>query len=175
MNSLHKGAGQRPRERLADRLHSSAIHLLRRLRLVDTETGLSGARLSALSVIVFRGPLRLGELASIEQVRPPTMSRMVGQLELDGLVHKEPDPEDGRAQLIHATDEGVRLMDRGRLRRIQELELGLGQLTDEQRSLLAKAVPLLERLAQPAPDIVADRAETTTSMPPTHITGAPRP
>ncbi|MDQ3996553.1 MAG: hypothetical protein M3303_05995, partial [Gemmatimonadota bacterium] len=66
---------------LADRLHSAAIHLLRRLRREDARTGLSGPRLSALSVVVFAGPLTLGELAAAEQVRPPTMTRLVRALE----------------------------------------------------------------------------------------------
>ncbi len=56
---------------VADRLHSAAIHLLRRLRRTDEATGLSPARLSALSVVVYAGPRTLGELAGIEQVRPP--------------------------------------------------------------------------------------------------------
>jgi hypothetical protein len=64
-------------EAIADRLHSAAIHLLRRLRREDATSGLSAPRLSALSVIVFGGPLTLGELANAEQVRPPTMTRLV--------------------------------------------------------------------------------------------------
>src|ERR687883_145288 len=78
--------------RLADRLHSAAIHLLRRLRREDARTGLSGPRLSALSVVVFAGPRTLGELAAAEQVRPPTMTRLVQALEREGLVARDPDP-----------------------------------------------------------------------------------
>ncbi|HJU65574.1 MAG TPA: MarR family transcriptional regulator, partial [Gemmatimonadaceae bacterium] len=86
----------REAERIADRVHSAAIHLLRRLRKEDTKTGLSAPRLSALSVVVFGGPLTLGALAAAEQVRPPTMTRLVTALEKRGLVTREPDPDDGR-------------------------------------------------------------------------------
>ena len=90
-------------ERTADRLHSAAIHLLRRLRREDAATGLSAPRLSALSVVVFGGPLTLGELASAEQVRPPTMTRLVSALEDAGLVDRETDAADGRLTRIRAT------------------------------------------------------------------------
>src|SRR5229473_2111765 len=77
----------------ADRLHSAAIHLLRRLRRQDDASGLTAPRLSALSVIVFSGPLTLGALATAEQVRPPTMTRLVAALEEAGLVVREPGAE----------------------------------------------------------------------------------
>src|SRR5947207_5638448 len=79
----------------ADKLHSAAIHLLRRLRVRDRESGVGPAQLSALSVLVFGGPRSLGELADAEQVRPPTMSRIVSGLERAGLVKREA-TEDGR-------------------------------------------------------------------------------
>src|ERR1700682_1727268 len=79
----------------ADRLHSAAIHLLRRLRVLDRESGVGPAQLSALSVLVFGGPRSLGELAEAEQVRPPTMSRIVAGLVRGGLV-KRRKTEDGR-------------------------------------------------------------------------------
>src|ERR671914_1928025 len=102
---------------LADRLHSAAIHLLRRLRRTDTKTGLSGPRLSALSVVVFGGPLTLGELAAAEQVKPPTMTRLVRALEARGLVSREPDERDGRVVRLRATAKGRTLMAEGRARR----------------------------------------------------------
>src|SRR5258707_14604829 len=73
----------------ADRLHSAAIHLLRRLRGGDPESGVGPAQLSALSVLVFGGPRSLGELADAEQVRPPTMSRIVAGLGRGGLVGRQ--------------------------------------------------------------------------------------
>ena len=80
---------------MADRLHSAAIHLLRRLRVEDEALGISAPRLSALSVLVFAGPRRVGELAEAEQVEPPTMTRLVDGMERDGYVARAPDPEDG--------------------------------------------------------------------------------
>src|SRR6476661_4228804 len=100
--------------RLADRLHAAAIHLLRSVRREDTATGLSGPRLSALSVIVFGGgPVTLGRLAAAEQVRPPTMTRLVNALEAEGLVTRHADPSDGRITYIKATAKGRALLEAG--------------------------------------------------------------
>ncbi|MBX6356637.1 MAG: MarR family transcriptional regulator, partial [Micromonosporaceae bacterium] len=66
-----------PQEELADRLHSAAVHLLRRLAAVDGRTGLSPARLSALSVVVYGGPLSMTALARAERVSAATMSSTV--------------------------------------------------------------------------------------------------
>src|SRR3954462_9456450 len=101
----------------AERLHSTAIHLLRRLRREDDASGLTAPRLSALSVIVFGGPLTLGALGAAEQVRPPQMTRLVAALEQAGLVTREPDPDDRRQVLLRATAEGRRLLEEGRARR----------------------------------------------------------
>src|SRR5437667_3390038 len=90
-------------EILADRLHSAAIHLLRRLRREDDASGLSAPRLSALSVVVFGGPLPIGALAAAEQVRVPTMSRVVASLESDGLVRRVLDDADRRVVRVEAT------------------------------------------------------------------------
>src|SRR3954468_16826704 len=95
---------------LANRLHSVAIHLLRRVRKEDVATALSPARLSALSVIGFAGPRTVGELAAAEQVSVPTMSRVVAALEQDGLVRREPDAHDGRTARLHATDRGMAIL-----------------------------------------------------------------
>ena len=100
----------------ADRLHSAAIHLLRRLRVLDDESGISGPRASVLSVVVFRGPLALGELARIEQVRPATISRMVKEMEHDGLLARDSDPADGRIALVRATPAGRALLKKARRR-----------------------------------------------------------
>src|SRR4051812_49977548 len=88
-----------PAAALADRLHSAAIHLLRHLRKEDDASGLSAPRLSALSVVVFGGPLSLGALARAEQVRPPTMTRIVTGLQRDGLVTRKGDLRDRRLTL----------------------------------------------------------------------------
>jgi len=131
-------------ERTADRLHSAAIHLLRRLRREDAQSGLSAPRLSALSVLVFGGPLTLGELANAEQVRPPTMTRLVTALEADGLVTREPDASDGRVTRIRATPNGRTLLLRGRARRVAALTAEVRALAPDEREVLDAAVTVLE-------------------------------
>jgi DNA-binding MarR family transcriptional regulator len=131
-------------EQLADRLHSAAIHLLRRLRREDTRTGLSAPRLSALSVVVFAGPLTLGELAAAEQVRPPTMTRLVTALEDEGLVVREPDAADGRLTRIRATARGRTLLFQGRARRVAALPAEVRALGPAERADLERAVTVLQ-------------------------------
>lgn len=133
---------------VADRLHSAAIHLLRWLRREDERSGLSAPRLSALSVVVFApAPITLGQLAAIEQVRPPTMTRLVAALEAEGLVVREADPDDGRVVRVRATARGRALLMAGRTRRVTALADALGALTVDDRTVLARAAELLERLA----------------------------
>ncbi len=134
---------------IADRLHSAAIHLLRRLRTEDDATGLTAPRLSALSVVVFGGPITLGELAAAEQVRPPTVSRLVRDLEADGLVRLRPDPADARVRLAEATNRGRRLLQEGRARRVSRLAKDLDALPRPDRETLARAVQILEALLLP--------------------------
>ena len=132
---------------IADRLHSAAIHLLRRLRREDGESGLSAPRLSALSVIVAAGPIPLGSLATAEQVRPPTMTRLVAALEADGLVTREVDAEDGRVARVRATARGRAVLAAGRARRVAALARELAALSPEERAALASAADVMERLA----------------------------
>jgi len=133
---------------LADRLHSAAIHLLRRLRREDDASGLPAPQLSAMSVIVFGGPMTLGALASAEQVRPPTITKLVALLEEQGLVERETDPADRRIVRVKATARGTRLLYEGRRRRVASLAESLAQLPAADRAALANAVPLLEKVAR---------------------------
>src|SRR5271170_6807597 len=113
----------------ADRLHSAAIHLLRRLRQQDVSSGVGPAQLSALSVLVFAGSKTLGELAAAEQVKPPTMSRIVAGLKRSRLAEITVDPHDARRKHIRATAKGTRLLQKARLRRIESLARHLSVLT----------------------------------------------
>lgn len=133
----------------ADRLHSAAIHLLRRVRRQDPHSGVSAARLSALSVIVFGGPMSIGDLARAEQVQMPTISRLVASLEHEGMVRREADPHDRRVSLIHATDAGHALLDAARQRRIHDLAAQLTALPDQDLTTLARAAEILEHLPSP--------------------------
>jgi DNA-binding MarR family transcriptional regulator len=129
---------------VADRLHSAAIHLLRTVRKVDEASGLSAARLSALSVLVFGGPSTIGELARAEQVSAPTVSRLVAGLERDGLVVREADARDGRAVRVRATTKGRRILQRGRERRVQTLAALINDLPPSDLELLGSAAASIE-------------------------------
>jgi DNA-binding MarR family transcriptional regulator len=129
---------------IADRLHSAAIHLLRRVRKQDAATGEGPARLSALSVLVFGGPMTLGQLAAAEQVKPPTMSRIVTGLEESRLAERLADSKDARRVRIRATPSGERLLHQGRRRRIEYLARHLDRLTQPELATLEEAVKLLE-------------------------------
>ena len=133
-------------EALADQLHSSAIHLLRQLRREDDASGLSAPRLSALSVVVFGGPLTLGQLAAAEQVKPPTMTRIVTGLEKDGLVQRIGDVRDGRLTRIRATDKGQMVLAAGRARRVEKLATAVKRLHPGELAELARGVQLLEAI-----------------------------
>lgn len=133
-----------PEFALADRLHSAAIHLLRRLRRQDPSSGISAPQLSALSVIVYGGPLTLGELATAEQVRPPTITRLVSTLEGEGLVVRERDPDDRRVVRVRATSRGAQVLKEGRQRRVASLAEQLGALDPGERGVLEQAAAILE-------------------------------
>lgn len=132
-------------ERAADRLHSAAIHLLRLLREEDAASGVSAARLSALSVVVFAGPVTLGQLAAAEQVRPPTISGIVTGLESEGLIRRRPDAHDRRVQWVHATAKGRRVLGRARRRRIEAFASRLRTLSAGDLDTLGRAAELIER------------------------------
>lgn len=140
-----RGRGTSGTDALADRWHSLAIRLLRRLRREDVQAGLTGPRLSALSVIVFAGPVTLGELASAEQVRPPTMTKIVRALEAEELVRREKDPADARIVRLRATPKGMSLLQEGRARRVRRLAEPLADLDNADRKTLAEALEILSR------------------------------
>jgi DNA-binding MarR family transcriptional regulator len=133
---------------IADRLHSAAIHLLRRVRKQDTATGEGPARLSALSVLVFGGPMTLGQLAAAEQVKPPTMSRIVTGLKKSGLVNIVPDPADTRRIQIYPTAKGTEILHEGRRRRVAALADQLETLQPRDKETLLQAADLIGRLSK---------------------------
>lgn len=132
--------------RAANALHSLSIHLLRRARKADRETGLSPERLSLLSVLAFAGPHSVSALADIEGVSRPAISRIVGALEDAGLTARERGLADGRNVIIRATAKGRRLVERGRRRRVELIEESLAALPLQELSVLTKAAAILARL-----------------------------
>jgi len=129
---------------VADCLHSAAIHLLRRLRVRDRASGVGPSQLSALSVLVFGGPKSLGELAEVEQVRPPTMSRVVAGLEAAGLVRRKV-TEDKRRLRLEATAKGTKIMHEGQRRRVESLARALASLSKREVQQLAESSDLLQQ------------------------------
>jgi DNA-binding MarR family transcriptional regulator len=140
---VQDGAQTQQLDQLADRLHSAAIHLLRRVRKQDEVSGVGPAQLSALSVLVFGGPSTLGGLAAAEMVRPPTMSRIVAGLTRSGLAESVKDENDARRLRIRATAKGTRLLQKGRERRIRYLAEHLGDLSPEELRKLEEAVEII--------------------------------
>ncbi|MGD0736425.1 MAG: SMC-Scp complex subunit ScpB [Terracidiphilus sp.] len=133
-------------QKVAEQMHSAAIHLLRKLRREDAESGLSAPRLSALSVIVFAGPVTLGDLAAAEQVRPPTMTRIVDALAEQGLVTRSQNAQDGRSTLITATAAGRKLLMQGRERRVRALARQIAALGLRERAVLEESAEILKRV-----------------------------
>ena len=141
----------RSSEETARKLHSAALHLMRYVRTQDTALGVPPAQLSALSVVVFGGKKSLSDLAQTEQVRPPTMSRIVDGLVRDGLVKREVDKADRRSVVITATDKGQKIMNEGRSRRER-------QLLELMRGLSKYEIDLLDK----ASDIIGKSLDSST-------------
>ncbi len=133
---------------VAEALNSGAIHLLRAVRTVDREAGLTPARLSALSVLVYNGPCSLTRLAAAEGVAGPTMTRIVDGLVGLGLVTRDPHPDGSRLVRITATTFGQQLMTRARARRVDALVAAMRLLRPNECVQLSKGAPLLDELAR---------------------------
>jgi DNA-binding MarR family transcriptional regulator len=140
-----------PDEELAARVHSSALHLLRRLAQEDRATGISAPRLSALSVLVFGGPRTIGALAALEGVTPPTMTRLVAAMAADGLVERLEDPADRRIVRVQASETGRSLLLAGRDRRVAALASMVASLTPKERRRLDQAAAAIEAMLTPRP------------------------
>jgi DNA-binding MarR family transcriptional regulator len=131
----------------ASDLNSAAIHLLRGLRETDRHSGLTPARLSALSVLVFGGPIPLGRLAKIEGVASPTMTRIVDGLCELGFVARSAHPDSARLVLLTATDAGAQLMAAAAERRFEVISAALQELPEIERADLLRIAPSLRKLA----------------------------
>ena len=119
---------------LADQLHSAGDSPCCMLRREDAASGLNAPRLSALSVVVFAGPVTLGDLAAAEQVRPPQMTRIVDALAEQGLVVKKKNAQDRRSTLIRATAAGKKLLMQGRERRVRgAAQISMLRTEDQER------------------------------------------
>jgi DNA-binding MarR family transcriptional regulator len=142
-------------------LNSGAIHLLRALRRVDRESGLTPARLSALSVLVFGGPCTLGRLAAIEGVAGPTMTRIVDGLVELGLAQRGAHPDSARSVLITPTTAGTELMRAAAQRRVDAIAAGIAQLPARERALLERSAASLPALAKLVRDTPHDASRSS--------------
>lgn len=139
----------------AGQLNSSATRIMRWLDVVDRGAGLTPARLSALSVLVFGGPTPLGRLAASEDVAGPTMTRIVDGLETLGLARRDPHPDDSRAVLVSATADGDRLMRHAASERIATIDAALDLLTPDDRAAIEQAGPAMLRLVDALAETVS--------------------
>jgi len=132
---------------LANALRPAVLRLARRLRqLRDESAELGSNQLSAMSVLLNQGDLPMGELAAQELMQPPSMTRIVNGLEERGLVTRAPDPRDRRSSRVSLTEEGRQILLANRRRRDQWLSVRLAELTSDERDLLRRCVPLLEKV-----------------------------
>jgi DNA-binding MarR family transcriptional regulator len=137
---------------LASQLRLAVLRLSRRLRQ-QAVGEITPSQLSALASVAKHGELSLGTLAALERIAPPSMTRIAARLEERGFVHRRSDETDRRVARVAISDAGQAILDETRNRRDAYLAVRIQELTDEERELLAQAVPLLERLAAEEPSL----------------------
>jgi DNA-binding MarR family transcriptional regulator len=131
---------------LAARLAGLSTVLQRHLARAESGDGLTRARISALALLVLGGPRTLGRLAAAERVRPPTMTRLVHAMEVEGLVVRELNPGDGRSVIVRATAGAESLLASGRTRQLAPLAAAIEGLDTDERRRLDDAAELLGRV-----------------------------
>jgi DNA-binding MarR family transcriptional regulator len=131
---------------LLNRLRMVVTRLSRRLRQ-QIEPDVTASQFSALVSIERLGPVSLGQLAAVERVQPPTLTKVVTKLEEFGYVTREPDPADRRIARVRLSEAGGRFVDASRTRRNQYLAERLKQFSAAELADLERALPLFERLA----------------------------
>ncbi len=135
-------------QEVADAIHSAAIHLLRALKGKDKVMGISPAQLSTLSVLYFMGPLTITKLARAEGVKPPTVSRLIKDMERGGLVMRLKAENDARSVHVTITPKGTALFERARINRLRTLSTALENLNFESLETLSQAADLIENAAK---------------------------
>lgn len=143
---LPKGIQSDEVNELANIVHSVSLRLLRQIRVVDGSSGLSGPRISLLSVLVFAGPLPIGKLASIEQISGPAITKLVDGLANDGLVRRVRSSTDRRVVLVEATRAGKKRLEESRARRVEAVASALSRLDPGDRVKVRDAFQILAPL-----------------------------
>ncbi|MEO1240387.1 MAG: MarR family winged helix-turn-helix transcriptional regulator [Pseudomonadota bacterium] len=146
---LPAGAARSKLLKTANALHSLCIHLLRRAREADKQSGLSPERLSLLSILAYTGPQTINRLAEMEQVSPPAISRIVTALEKAKLALRKRNADDARVVVVSATPNGKRLVEEGRRRRLDIIAGELSVLPQKDLDMLRLVASVLEKLERP--------------------------
>jgi len=133
---------------LAADLRVSVMKLARRLRQQTSDDDISAGQYSVLAALVVQGPRTPRELADLERVQPPSMTRILGCLVDAGLVTRTDHPQDGRQVLMSVTDSGLRVVQETRKKRTAWLAKRLAELTPHERAVLAEASQIALRLAE---------------------------
>lgn len=135
------------RPALAGELRAAIMLAARRIRLQRGDVGLSDPQYTVLVLLSKRGPLTPGQLAELERIQPPSMTRTVNGLVELGLVTKDEHPTDGRQVVVSLTGAGKAEVRETRRRRDAWLTKQLSTLTPDERTTLAEATELLRRIA----------------------------
>ncbi len=134
---------------MARALRPAVMRLARRLRqMQDDSLDLNPNQLSAMAVLLNSGDQLMGELAALERVRPPSMTRVVNSLEARGYVARRPDPRDHRQCLVTLTDSGRQVLLANRRRRDEWLAVRIAGLDPAERDVLRRAIRVLEKVNQ---------------------------
>jgi DNA-binding MarR family transcriptional regulator len=140
-------AESHPEAELAAVLRPSLLRLTRLIRYQRADISITLTGLAAMATLEKRGPLSAGELASAERVQPPSMTKIITLLSEHGLVRREAHPTDRRQSIIALTDAGHELLESERRSRDAWLTQHLSLLTSEERDLLTRVIPVLDKLA----------------------------
>jgi DNA-binding MarR family transcriptional regulator len=136
-------------DRIAIDISIMAVRLIRWLRAVDEAPTLSGPEASALSVIIHSEGVSPSVLAELEQVRRPTITRVINRLIERGLIQRDAHLSDKRSTTLVVTNEGQRLWDAGQLRKIQPLKDRVEGLSANDMAVLEAALPVLSTITEP--------------------------
>ncbi len=133
---------------LAALIRPSLLRLTRMIRNQRVDMSVTLTQLSAMGTLFKRGPMSAGELATCEKVQPPSMTKVLANLEEHGFVRREVHPTDRRQAVISITDAGIALIESERRSRDLWLSRQLARLSADERALLQRVVPILDKLAE---------------------------
>jgi DNA-binding MarR family transcriptional regulator len=148
MTAAAKPTSKRNSAELAALLRPSLLRLTRLIRSQRVDISVTLTQIAAMGTLVKHGPMSAGELAAFEKVQPPSMTKVLANLEERGLVRRDAHPTDKRQAIISVTDAGRELLDRERRSRDAWLAQRLAELSPEERTLLRDVVTVLDKLAE---------------------------